>query len=55
MEIVTLAPNWLSSIQAKRVQGWSRLNWLDVILIVSWHIYINKLLIPLSLVSCFTN
>ena len=36
------------SKRTKRVQGWSRLNWLGGILtIVSWHIHFNKLLMPL--------
>ena len=40
----------------KRVQGWSRLNWLGGIpIIVSLHIHFNKLLMTLSLVCCFTN
>ena len=42
--------------RTKRVQGWSCLNWLGAILIiVSLHIYFNKLLMPLSLVCCSTN
>ena len=44
------------SKKTKRVQGWSRLNWLDGILtIVSLHIHFNKLLMPISFVCCFTN
>ena len=32
------------SKRTKRVQGWSRLNWLGgILIIVSWHIYFNKL------------
>ena len=35
------------SKRTKRVQGWSRLNWLGgVLIIVSWHIHFNKLLMP---------
>ena len=41
------------SKRTKRVQGWSRLNWLGGILImVSWHIHFNKLFTP---VCCFAN
>ena len=37
------------SKRMKRVQGWSRLNWLSgILIIVSWHIHFNKLLMPLS-------
>ena len=37
------------SKRTKRVQGWSRLNWLDgILIIVSWHIYFKKLLMPLN-------
>ena len=44
------------SKRTKRVQGWSRLNWLGgILIIVSWHIYFNKLLMPLSPVRCFAN
>ena len=44
------------SKRTKRVQGWSRSNWLDGILItVTLHIHFNKLLMPLLLVCCFTN
>ena len=40
----------------KRVQGWSRLNWLGgILIIVSWHIHFNKLLMPLTPVCCFAN
>ena len=36
------------SKRTKRVQGWSRLNWLGgILIIVSWHIHFNKLLMPL--------
>ena len=32
----------------KRVQGWSRLNWLGgILIIVSWHIQFNKLSLPI--------
>ena len=32
------------SKRTKRVQGWSRLNWLGgILIIVSWHIHFNKL------------
>ena len=38
------------SKRTKRVQGWSRLNWLGgILIIVSWHIHFNKLLMPLML------
>ena len=31
------------SKRTKRVQGWSRLNWLGgILIIVSWHIHFNK-------------
>ena len=44
------------SKRTKRVQGWSRLNWLGAILIiVSWDIHFNKLLMPLVPVCCFAN
>ena len=44
------------SKRTKRVQGWSRLNWLrDILIIVSWHIPFNKLLMPLTPVCCFAN
>ena len=44
------------SKRTKRIQGWSRLNWLDgVLIIVSWHIHFNKLLMPLTPVCCFAN
>ena len=44
------------SKRTKRVQGWSRLNWLGGILIIaSWHIHFNKLLMPLTPVCCFAN
>ena len=37
------------SKRTKRVQGWSRLNWLGgILIIVSWHIHFDKLLMPLS-------
>ena len=36
------------SKRTKRIQGWSRLNWLGgILIIVSWHIHFNKLLMPL--------
>ena len=43
--------------RTKRVQGWSRLNWLGGILIVSLHIYFNKLLIVqgLQISFCITD
>ena len=42
--------------RTKRVQGWSRLNWLGgILIIVSWHIHFNKLLMPLTPVCCFAN
>ena len=44
------------SKRTKRVQGWSRLNWLgSILIIVSWHIHFNKLLMPLTPVCCFAN
>ena len=44
------------SKRTKRVQGWSRLNWLvGILVIVSWHIHFNKLLMPLTPVCCFAN
>ena len=44
------------SKRTKRVQGWSRINWLGGILItVFWHIHFNKLLMPLTPVCCFVN
>ena len=44
------------SKRTKRVQGWSCLNWLGGILIIlSWHIHFNKLLMPLTPVCCFEN
>ena len=44
------------SRRTKRVQGWSRLNWLGgILIIVSWHIHFNKLFMPLSPVCCFAN
>ena len=44
------------SKRTKRVQGWSRLNWLGgILIIVSWHIHFNQLLMPLSPVCCFVN
>ena len=44
------------SKRMKRVQGWSRLNWLGGILIIaSLHIHFNKLLMPLMPVCCFAN
>ena len=44
------------SIPPNRVQGWSRLNWLGgILIIVSWHIHFNKLLMPLTPVCCFAN
>ena len=44
------------SKRTKRVQGWSRLNWLGgILIIVSWHIDFNKLLMPLTPVCCFAN
>ena len=43
------------SQRTKRVEG-SRLNWLSgILIIVSLHIHFYKLLMPLSLVCCFTN
>ena len=44
------------SKRTKRVQGWSRLNWLSGIpIIVCWHIHLNKLLMSLTPVCCFAN
>ena len=44
------------SKRTKRVQGWSCLNWLGgIIIIVSWDIHFNKLLMPLTPVCCFVN
>ena len=44
------------SKRTKHIQGWSRLNWLGgILIIVSWHIHFNKLLMPLMLVCCFAN
>ena len=44
------------SKRTKRIQGWSGLNWLGgVLIIVSWHNYFNKLLMPLTPVCCFAN
>ena len=44
------------SKRMKRVQGRSCLNWLDgILIIVSWHIYFNKLLMPLTPLCCFAN
>ena len=44
------------SKRTKRVQGWSCLNWLGgILIIVSWHIHFNKLLMPLTPVCCFAN
>ena len=41
------------SKRTKRVQGWSRLNWLGgILIIVSWHIDFNKLSMPLTSVCC---
>ena len=35
---------------------WTRLNWLgDILIIVSWHIHFNKLLMLLPPVCCFAN
>ena len=40
------------SKRTKRVQGWSRLNWLGgILIIVSLHIHFNKLLMPFSFVA----
>ena len=42
------------SKRTKRVQGWSRLNWLGgLLIIVSWHIHFNKLSMPLTPVCFF--
>ena len=44
------------SKRMKRIQGWSRLNWLGgILIIVSWCIHFNKLLMPLLPVCCFAN
>ena len=44
------------SKRMKRIQGWSLLNWLGgILIIVSWHIHFNKLLMSLTLVCCFAN
>ena len=44
------------SKRTERVQGWSRLNWLGgILIIVSWHIQFNKLLMPLTPVCCLVN
>ena len=44
------------SKRTKRVQGCSRLNWLGgILIIVSWHIHFNKLLMPLAPVCYFAN
>ena len=44
------------SKRTKRGQGWFRLNWLgSILIIVSWHIHLNKLLMPLTPVCCFAN
>ena len=44
------------SKRTKRVQGWSRLNWLGgILIIVSWHIHFNKLLMPFTPVCYFVN
>ena len=44
------------SKRTKRVQEWSHLNWLGgIIIIISWHIYFNKLLMFLTPVCCFAN
>ena len=41
---VTFRPN-------ERVQGWSHLNWLvGILIIVSLHIYFNKLLMPCMMI-----
>ena len=43
------------SKRTKRVQGWSRLNWLGgILIIVSWHIHFNKLLMPLRLYAALS-
>ena len=40
------------SKRTKRVQGWSRLNWLSgILIIVSLHIHFDKLLMPFPLVA----
>ena len=44
------------SKRTKRVQGWSRLNWLGgILIVVFWHIHFNKLLMLLTPVCCFAN
>ena len=44
------------SKRTKRIQGWSRLNWLGgILIIVSWHIHFSKLLMPLTPICCFAN
>ena len=44
------------SKRTKRVQGWSHLNWLGgILIIVSWYVHFNKLLMPLTPVCCFAN
>ena len=44
------------SKRTKLIQGWSRLNWLGgILIIVSWHIHFNKLLMPLTPICCFAN
>ena len=46
----------MSPKRTKRVQGWSRLNWLGgILIIVFWHIHFNKLLMPLTPVCCFAD
>ena len=58
-EWVTFACNGTSpadeSKRTKHVLGWSRLNWLSGILIVSWHIHFYKLLMLLTPICCFAN
>ena len=44
------------SKRTKRIQGWSRLNLLGgILIIVSWHIHFNKLLMLFAPVCCFVN
>ena len=44
------------SKRTKCVQEWSCLNWLGgILIIVSWHIHFNKLLMSLTPVCCFAN
>ena len=44
------------SKKTKRVQGWSRQNWMGGKLIVVFlHIHLKKLLMPVSLVCCVMN